>query len=99
MDDRKTGDEGPRTGEASAAGGEGSRWAGTEKLVSGLNGGLNIAHEAADRHVAAGYGAQTAIRWLGKDGSRRERDPPPLKWSAVMFWATEYQNGNERAQA
>ncbi|AHD03729.1 acetyl-CoA synthetase (plasmid) [Leisingera methylohalidivorans DSM 14336] len=41
-------------------------------MVGGLNGGLNIAHEAADRHVAAGYGAQTAIRWLGKDGSRRE---------------------------
>ena len=52
--------------------GAGHRSAGTEKLVSGLNGGLNIAYEAADRHVAAGYGAQTAIRWLGKDGSLRE---------------------------
>ncbi|WP_435661495.1 acetate--CoA ligase [Leisingera caerulea] len=72
QDDRKTGQEGPSAGGMLTAGGEGSRWAGTEKLVSGLDGGLNIAHEAADRHAAAGYGAQTAIRWLGKDGSRRE---------------------------
>ncbi|UWQ60996.1 acetate--CoA ligase (plasmid) [Leisingera caerulea] len=72
QDDRKTGQEGLSAGGMLAAGGEGSRWAGTEKLVSGLDGGLNIAHEAADRHAAAGYGAQTAIRWLGKDGSRRE---------------------------
>ena len=72
QDDRKTGQEGLSAGGMLTAGGEGSRWAGTEKLVSGLDGGLNIAHEAADRHAAAGYGAQTAIRWLGKDGSRRE---------------------------
>ncbi|MDJ1008131.1 MAG: acetate--CoA ligase [Paracoccaceae bacterium] len=33
--------------------------------------GLNIAYEAIDRHVATGYGAEEAIRWLGKDDSRR----------------------------
>ncbi|WP_027256077.1 AMP-binding protein, partial [Leisingera aquimarina] len=87
MDERKTGDEGPRAGAVSAAGGEGSRWAGTEKLVSGLNGGLNIAHEAADRHVAAGYGAQTAIRWLGKDGSRRE-----LSYAELVALSSKFAN-------
>jgi acetyl-CoA synthetase len=34
--------------------------------------GLNIAHEAVDRHVDAGQGETVAIRWLGKDGSRRD---------------------------
>ncbi|MGI1662566.1 acetate--CoA ligase [Palleronia sp. KMU-117] len=37
-----------------------------------LDGALNIAHEAVDRHVRKGHGAQTAIRWLGRDGTRRE---------------------------
>ncbi len=42
--------------------------------LDGLPGaqGLNIAHEAVDRHVAKGRGAKTAIRWLGKSGERRE---------------------------
>jgi acetyl-CoA synthetase len=39
-----------------------------DALIDGLpQGGINIAHEALDRHVAAGYGAQTALRWLSKD--------------------------------
>ncbi len=36
------------------------------------NGHLNIAHEALDRHVAEGHGAQPAIIWLGKTGARQE---------------------------
>jgi acetyl-CoA synthetase len=28
---------------------------------------INIAYQAVDRHVHAGFGEQTAIRWLGKD--------------------------------
>lgn len=42
--------------------------------LSGLPGGqgLNIAHEAVDRHVAAGRRDRVALRLLGKDGSRRE---------------------------
>jgi acetyl-CoA synthetase len=31
-------------------------------------GGLNIAHEAVDRHVAKGRGGRTALVWLDKDG-------------------------------
>jgi acetyl-CoA synthetase len=49
------------------------RW---EDAASGLDGlpagGLNIAHEAVDRHLLHGRGGKTAIRWLGKAGERRE---------------------------
>ena len=34
-------------------------------------GGLNIAHEAVDRHVLAGLGTRDAIRWIGRNGVRR----------------------------
>ena len=38
-------------------------------LLDGLpGGGLNIAHEAIDRHVFAGQGNKLALRWLGRDG-------------------------------
>jgi acetyl-CoA synthetase len=30
-------------------------------------GGLNIAYQALDRHIAAGKGARTALRWIAKD--------------------------------
>ncbi len=47
-------------------------WAEARGMIDGLDGALNIAHEALDRHVAAGYGEQVALRWLGKAGDRRE---------------------------
>jgi acetyl-CoA synthetase len=34
--------------------------------------GLNIAHEAVDRHAKGAAGARTALRWLGKAGERRD---------------------------
>lgn len=34
--------------------------------------GLNIAHEAVDRHAAGGRADQVALRWLGKRGTKRE---------------------------
>ncbi len=34
--------------------------------------GLNIAHEAVDRHAASALREHTAMRWLGKDGSVRD---------------------------
>jgi acetyl-CoA synthetase len=42
--------------------------------LDGLPGGagLNIAHEAVDRHAAGARAAQVAFRWLGKDGARRD---------------------------
>ncbi|MEM7529784.1 MAG: acetate--CoA ligase [Pseudomonadota bacterium] len=44
-------------------------WEEARAALDGLpGGGLNMAHEAVDRHVAAGRGANLAIRWLGRDG-------------------------------
>ena len=34
--------------------------------------GLNIAHEAVDRHAAGPRRDRAAIRWLSKDGTRRD---------------------------
>jgi acetyl-CoA synthetase len=36
------------------------------------NGGLNIAHEAVDRHAAGGRRDKVAIRWIGREGNRRD---------------------------
>ena len=46
-------------------------WDAARRELDGLPGGrgLNIAHEAVDRHVAAGRGDRLALRWLGKRGS------------------------------
>ncbi|MCK8462450.1 acetate--CoA ligase [Aliiroseovarius sp. S1339] len=44
-------------------------WEAAEKAIDGLGGNrLNMAHEAIDRHVAAGHGDQIAMRWIGKAG-------------------------------
>jgi acetyl-CoA synthetase len=52
----------------------GFSWAGARALLDGLPGGagLNIAHEAVDRHAAGPARDRVAIRWLGRDGARRE---------------------------
>ena len=46
-------------------------WAGVRAELDGLPGskGLNIAHEAVDRHANGPRRYHLAIRWLGKDGS------------------------------
>jgi acetyl-CoA synthetase len=47
----------------------GFSWEAARKLLDGLpGGGLNIAHEAIDRHVAGGRGDVRALRWLSADG-------------------------------
>ena len=45
-------------------------WAAARRELSGLpdGGGLNIAHEAVDRHAAGALRHRVAIRWLGKRG-------------------------------
>ena len=44
-------------------------WNDARKLIDGLpDGGINIAHEALERHVNAGHGAQIALRWIAKNG-------------------------------
>ncbi len=43
-------------------------WTEEQALLDGLpQGGLNIAHEAVDRHVLAGRGAKLALRWISRD--------------------------------
>ncbi|WP_417669636.1 acetate--CoA ligase [Roseibium sp.] len=43
-------------------------WEEERSLLDGLpGGGLNIAHEAIDRHVARGAGDKLALRWIGRD--------------------------------
>jgi len=49
-------------------------WAEARAKLDGLPGGsgLNIAHEAVDRHAGSPRGAHAALRWLGKRGERSE---------------------------
>jgi len=49
-------------------------WAGARAELDGLPGGagLNIAHEAVDRHAIGPQATVVALRCLGRDGTRRE---------------------------
>jgi acetyl-CoA synthetase len=49
-------------------------WAEAERALDGLPGGrgLNIAHEAVDRHAAGPRAGRVALRWLGKAGEVRD---------------------------
>jgi acetyl-CoA synthetase len=49
-------------------------WAGARALLDGLpdGRGLNIAHEAVDRHASGPRRDHVALRWLGKRGEVRE---------------------------
>lgn len=46
-------------------------WAAARELIDGLPGGngLNIAHEAVDRHATSGHGDRVALRFLGATSS------------------------------
>ena len=51
----------------------GFRWDAARARLDGLpGGGLNIAHEAVDRHAAGPRRDKTAIRWLPRTGAARE---------------------------
>jgi acetyl-CoA synthetase len=49
-------------------------WAAARRALDGLPGGagLNIAHEAVDRHARGARAAHRALRWLGKTGAVRD---------------------------
>lgn len=55
--------------------------------MEGWKGGPSIAHEALDRHVAAGHGDDLALRWLGKDGTRRD-----LTYAGMTAGASRFAN-------
>ena len=62
------------------------RWDEAAQGLDGLPaGGLNIAYEAVDRHLAHGRGGRTAIRWLGKAGERRELSYADLATATNRF--------------
>jgi acetyl-CoA synthetase len=48
-------------------------WASARRLLDGLPGGrgLNIAHEAVDRHAAGANAGRAAFRWIGRSGESR----------------------------
>jgi acetyl-CoA synthetase len=48
-------------------------WEAARGQLNGLpGGGINIAHEAVDRHAAGPRAGHCAVRWLGRDGEVRE---------------------------
>ncbi|MCI4679665.1 acetate--CoA ligase [Rhodoblastus acidophilus] len=48
-------------------------WDKARGQLDGLpGGGLNIAHEAVDRHIVAGHGEKHALRWIGRDDQIRD---------------------------
>ena len=62
-------------------------WEAARAALDGLPGGrgLNIAHEAVDRHAARRTGRQTALRWLGRQGERVELTYGELAGASTRF--------------
>jgi acetyl-CoA synthetase len=62
-------------------------WARARVALDGLPGGrgLNIAHEAVDRHAAGPRGRQVALRWLGAAGPVRELTYGDLRAETSRF--------------
>lgn len=52
----------------------GFSWRSARALLNGLpqGRGLNIAHEAVDRHAAGAAAGRVAIRWLGRNGDQQD---------------------------
>jgi len=55
--------------------------------ITGLPGkrGINIAYEALDRHGESDRATHLALRWLGKDGARRDFSYRDLVWKTNRF--------------
>ncbi len=60
-------------------------WEAARRELAGPEGNINIAYLAVDRHVAAGRGDRTAIRWLGRKGERRNISYYELKAESDSF--------------
>jgi acetyl-CoA synthetase len=69
-------------------------WGQARALLDGLpGGGLNIAHEAVDRHVLAGRGDKLALRWIGRDDRIRDFTYAALRAQTNRFANILTQNG------
>jgi len=72
-------------------------WTKARNLLDGLpQGGLNIAHEAIDRHVTAGHGEKLALRWIGRDDQIRDFSYAALRTQTNKFANVLAQNGIAR---
>ena len=61
-------------------------WSQARALLDGLpDGGINIAHEAVDRHVLAGHGNKLALRWIGRDDQVRDFSYAALRAQTNRF--------------
>uniref|UniRef100_UPI003566CFF7 AMP-binding protein n=1 Tax=Thalassovita aquimarina TaxID=2785917 RepID=UPI003566CFF7 len=69
-------------------------WDQAAEMLDGLpGGGLNIAYEALDRHVAHGNGDRLALRWFGKDGDARDFTYADLARATARFANVLRDNG------
>ena len=75
-------------------------WDAATAELAGLPGGsgINIAYEAADRHVDAGDGGRVALRWIRKDRSTREYTYRDLKDLSARFANALKDLGAERGE-
>ncbi len=62
-------------------------WPGIRSALAGLpdGRGLNLAHEAVDRHAAGPLANHTALRWLGKDGTVRDLTYADMSRGSARF--------------
>jgi len=62
-------------------------WEAARALLDGLPGGhgLNIAHEAVDRHANRGHADRHALRWIGRGGGQRILTYRDLKAATNRF--------------
>lgn len=64
-------------------------WQAEEHQLAGLPGGkgFNIGFECTDKHVDAGHGNITAIRWLGKKGTQQD-----ISYRSLMEYSNQMAN-------
>jgi acetyl-CoA synthetase len=62
-------------------------WDAARGRLDGLPGGagLNIAHEAVDRHTGTGRGKRLALRWISRTGARRDFTYDDLRAATSRF--------------
>ena len=62
------------------------KWEEIKKVFDGLpSGGLNIAHEAIDRHANGKLADKTALLWLGQNGERKTYSFKQMKKESSKF--------------
>ena len=67
-------------------------WTEARRRLDGLPGdrGLNIAHEAVDRHASGSHAARVALRFIGRTGERRD-----LTYAALCQQTNRFANALE----